>query len=506
MFISLQSTPAGRFFRAVFAALLFVGLTSRSARTETWAERLGFPSGAKVLILHAQEMGLCYETNAAAARLMESGAVRCGAAIPPAPWFADVARWSTEHPTADVGLELTINSEIPNYRWRPVASDNLVATLLDPARFMWPLPTQTMVNAQADDVEQELLAQINYARSIGLQPTHLTTHLGSLVTRPDLIEVYLRVARQQWIPAMAVELTPEQVERFRRDGYPLPDDIIALLASYPLPKVDDLRRVAPAESYDAKKQAFLTMLHDLPPGITQIAVFPAVESDSVKRILPDWQQRVWDNQLMSDDAVRKALQRGRRDRHRLAQADATLRRAAGGAEGRFFGGGRPITGGPMKRAADNFAFVVIASAAASIVVAATATAQVPNSYGSYYTQNFAKTGGGLGTDSANRYLYDKYFYQRPTVSPYLNLGRSGTNSATSYQSYVRPELERREANATASRAYVQQRKLEGRIGETRLPGAGFSGGTINNALLKPAPKVSSTPSAYYNHWYGGWNK
>ncbi|MEX2317034.1 MAG: hypothetical protein WD669_07775, partial [Pirellulales bacterium] len=47
-----------------------------SARAETWAERLGFPPGAKVLILHATEMGMCNETNAAATQLLESGLVR----------------------------------------------------------------------------------------------------------------------------------------------------------------------------------------------------------------------------------------------------------------------------------------------------------------------------------------------------------------------------------------------------------------------------------------------
>jgi hypothetical protein len=122
-----------------------------------------------------------------------------------------------------------------------------------------------------------------------------------------LIEVYLRIARQNWIPAMVVELTPEQVERFRRQGFPLPDDIIALLANYPLPKVDDLRIVGPADTYEAKKQGFLTLVRELSAGLTQIALHPAAESDALKRIMPDWQQRVWDARLMGDDDVRAAL-------------------------------------------------------------------------------------------------------------------------------------------------------------------------------------------------------
>jgi hypothetical protein len=147
----------------------------------------------------------------------------------------------------------------------------------------------------------------------------------------------------------------------------------------------------------------------------------------------------------------------------------------------------------------------IAFFATLFLAAASASAQYPGGYGAYYSQNVTSPGGMRGVESSSRYLYDKYFYQRSSVSPYLNLGRSGGDIATSYQTYVRPELQRREANAASSRAYVQQRKLEGRVGETRLPGAGFIGGTINDARLKPVPQVTSRPSSYYNHWYGGWN-
>jgi hypothetical protein len=139
-------------------------------------------------------------------------------------------------------------------------------------------------------------------------------------------------------------------------------------------------------------------------------------------------------------------------------------------------------------------------AVSCVVGSACAYAQFPNGYGSYYTQN----AGLRGAQSSNKYLYDKYFYHRPTVSPYMSLSRPGSDPATNYFTYVRPELQRREAAQQASMAYVQQRKLEGRVGETRYPGAAFIGGTMNDAILKPVPSVKATPSSYYNHWYGGW--
>jgi predicted glycoside hydrolase/deacetylase ChbG (UPF0249 family) len=305
-FLSQLGLRRGRIAAVALACWCLSALSP--AWADTWAERLGYPAGAKVLVLHANELGVSYETNAAGTKLLEEGLVGSAGAVVPAPWFSDLAKWTKTHPDADVGLELTLNSELSNYRWKPVLSTGVVPSLVGADDFLWLLPVQTMVNATADDVERELRAQINRARISGLDPSHLTTHLGTLVTRPDFMEVYLRIARQEWIPAMIVEVTPELAERFRAQGFPLPDDVIALLDDYPLPKVDDLRFVGPSESFDAKKAAFLQMLGELSPGLTQIAFSPAIASDALPRIIPNADDRVWNLQLMQDDEVRAALQ------------------------------------------------------------------------------------------------------------------------------------------------------------------------------------------------------
>jgi hypothetical protein len=53
------------------------------------------------------------------------------------------------------------------------------------------------------------------------------------------------------------------------------------------------------------------MLRGLRPGITQLMALPAEESDALKRLLPDqWQQRVWDRQLLTDPEVTAAIAEG----------------------------------------------------------------------------------------------------------------------------------------------------------------------------------------------------
>lgn len=306
--LGLRRAPANKPQTIPLAVLVLLCVAATAARAETWAERLGFPPDKKVVLLHAADLGLCYETNSAGTRLLEDGLVRSAAALPPCPWYDDLAEWCKQHPQADVGLALTLNSPISRYRWKPVAFHGRVASLTDVDGYLWQTPLQTMVNASADDVERELEAQIAHAKSLGIPPTHFTTYLGALVTRPDLIEAYLRVGRRHWIPSVVVEMTPELLERFAQAGYPMPEDVIDMMGEYPLPKVDDLRFIPPGDSYEAKKQSFLELLQNLPPGITQVAFAPADESDALKRIAPDWQQRVWEAQLMADDQVRQLLQ------------------------------------------------------------------------------------------------------------------------------------------------------------------------------------------------------
>lgn len=147
--------------------------------------------------------------------------------------------------------------------------------------------------------------------------------------------------------------------------------------------------------------------------------------------------------------------------------------------------------------------VVVVCIAWMIALPCSAQVQLPSTYGQYY-QSKIPSYSGPGIATSNKYFYDKYFYQRPTVSPYINMGRRDTDFGTSYQAFVRPELERREASAAAQRAYVQQRKLEGRVGETRYPGAGFVGASPGQSLMKPTMPTPTAPSAMYNHWYGNW--
>jgi predicted glycoside hydrolase/deacetylase ChbG (UPF0249 family) len=275
------------------------------AARKTWAERLGWPPGKRVLLLHADDVGMCYEANASAQRALSGGEYRSAACMVPCPWFDEMAAWCAEHPGHDVGLHLTLTSEWRHYRWGPVAPRDRVRGLLDPLGYLHRDVAGVAKSATADEVAAEIKAQLARARRLGMKPSHVDTHMGTLYARPDYTKVYLELAVAEQIPAMAIEMTPHTIAKFRGQGYAFSDEMLKLIADYPLPKLDDFHAVAPAKTYEEKRRALLEQVRALPPGLHEVIFHPSVETEGLKRITNSWQQRVWEDRLMADPEVRQ---------------------------------------------------------------------------------------------------------------------------------------------------------------------------------------------------------
>jgi hypothetical protein len=297
---------------AAAAGFILSALTAPGAMAfQTWAEKLGYPKNKRLLILHAANMGMCFEANEAGKQALENGWVQSASVMPTCPWFNEFARWCNQHPDHDVGVSLTMNSEWPHYRWTPLSPRTAVPGMVDSDGYLWRTVLQFSINAHSDEVRREIDAQIQRALVEGIRPTHLLPHLGALLARPELAAAYFETAQRLWIPAVVVELTPAHIVQFRQQGMPMDEHMIELIAHYPLPKVDELRFMPMDQSYDGKRQRFYQLVRSLPPGITQIVAHPAVESNALKSITDDWQQRVWDAQLLADpDVHRFFLQEG----------------------------------------------------------------------------------------------------------------------------------------------------------------------------------------------------
>jgi predicted glycoside hydrolase/deacetylase ChbG (UPF0249 family) len=277
-------------------SLLFVSMLH--GQTRTIAERLGYPATAKLLILHADDLGVAHSVNVASLDALNSGAVSAASIMVPTPWFTEVAAYAKAHPNADLGLDLTLNSEWETYRWGSVESKDRVSSLLD-RDGTFPRETKAVATrATIPDVERELRAQIDRAIQSGIRPTHVGTHMRTLFSTPELFATYVKVARDYRLPFLALRgdpSTPPQLPLSTRDV--LLDALVG--ANERVPR-------------DQWAKFYLDAIANLKPGLTAIIVLLGHDDAELQAVMVDhepygsaWRQRDYD--VVRSAEFKKAL-------------------------------------------------------------------------------------------------------------------------------------------------------------------------------------------------------
>jgi predicted glycoside hydrolase/deacetylase ChbG (UPF0249 family) len=263
------------------------------AQTRTIAERLGHPRDTKLLILHADDLGVAHSVNAASLDALDRGAVSSASIMMPTPWVTEVAAYAKTHPDADLGLHLTLTSEWKDYRWGSVESNDRVPSLLG-ADGTFPSETAPIA-AKPEEVERELRAQIERALALGIRPTHVDSHMGALFATPALMATYVKVARAYRLPFLALRNMP---------GAPLSEQDIVL---------DAVIIADPAVPRDRWKDFYVNAIANLKPGLSEIIVHLGHDDAELQAVMVDhepygsaWRQR--DLDAVTSPEVRKALQ------------------------------------------------------------------------------------------------------------------------------------------------------------------------------------------------------
>jgi predicted glycoside hydrolase/deacetylase ChbG (UPF0249 family) len=191
------------FLRTTLLTTLFVaGTALAQPPMQSVQERLGYPATARLLVIHADDLGMNHSVNRATFEALEKKWITSSSILVPCPWFPEVARWAKDHPNADLGIHQALNSEWTTERWGPVSPSDKVPSLLT-ADGTLPLDTDVVAkNAKPEEVGMELHAQIDRAQSAGIHLTHLDTHMGALFGTPELFRTYQKMGYHYGLPIL----------------------------------------------------------------------------------------------------------------------------------------------------------------------------------------------------------------------------------------------------------------------------------------------------------------
>lgn len=262
-----------KIYRCLFiSGLLITGAVLFAQDQKNLAEKLGYPSGAKLLIVHADDLGLAQSVNAASITAFEKGGITSGSIMVPCPWFQDFAAAYSEHPGMDVGIHITLTAEWENYRWGGVSSSDRISTLLDQDGYLF-RTVEEVAQAEPPEVEMEIRAQIEKALAAGINLSHLDTHMGSVLARPEFIQIYLKLSKiysiPVFLPRMALLAIPEELRETVGNEYILVDRYFML-------------NEAPSDLGWA--DAYREILEQVGPGLNQVIVHLANDNAEMRAI------------------------------------------------------------------------------------------------------------------------------------------------------------------------------------------------------------------------------
>ncbi len=293
----------------VTATLLFlVTAAGAEAPEPTYAERLGWPADARVVIFHIDDAGMSHSANLGSKKALTEGVATSVSIMMPCPWVPEFVDWVKENPEIDAGLHLTFTSEWDHYRWGPLAGAAQVPDLVDEDGAFYDNVPDVVANAPVEQVEIELRAQIDRARRMGLPITHLDSHMGTLFSSRDFIELYVRIGIEEQIPVLWPGGHLHYIREENAAATLMAPAIAKRLWDAGLPVVDDIHADSYGWSKEEKTDRYIEVLENMKPGILEIVNHCAWPTDEMARFTTSTDTRHGDTLAMLDPRLRQYIE------------------------------------------------------------------------------------------------------------------------------------------------------------------------------------------------------
>lgn len=232
---------------------------------------LSYPDDARLLIVNADDFGMCHAINTGILEAIQTGIVQSTSLMTPCPWALHAMSILRQHPEIAFGVHLTLVSEQPLYRWGPLTSREKVPSLVDETGCFYSERriSELLAGARIEEVELEFRAQIETVLRAGLQPTHLDWHCLRNGGTPEIFDLSLRLAREYGLAVRVYDpeyTAPLQARSLPTNDYPLLD-------SYSLALTD-------------KSAQYARLLRELPAGLSEWAVHPGIDNAEMRAVEP----------------------------------------------------------------------------------------------------------------------------------------------------------------------------------------------------------------------------
>jgi len=248
-------------------------LAIQASAQQSLAEKLGYAADAKLLIIHADDIGLAQSVNDASSSAFASGGITSGSIMVPCPWFIDFAEHYKSHPHLDVGIHITLTSEWDYYKFGGVLPSTEIPSLLDENGYFYPTTQEVGQHADPVEAEKEIIAQIERAIAYGIKPTHLDTHMGSVLAKPELVEIYMKLGKEYGIPVFAPRMMlmgmPAEEREMIKEDYVLVDRIFML------------NDIGPDASWE---EEYGKMIEKISPGLNVMIVHLAYDNAEMQAL------------------------------------------------------------------------------------------------------------------------------------------------------------------------------------------------------------------------------
>lgn len=276
----------------------------------------------KYLIINADDFGMCHSHNIAIMDLFQNGLITSSTIMAPCSWATEACKFANNNPQFAIGVHLTMTSEWGNYRWAPVGQGPN-ASLREEDGYMHHESDQVEKYVDLKEAKDEMIAQIEKCKLLGLNPSHLDNHMGSLygieTGRFELLNTVFDVAGKYGLPFRFPANIPDAAFENSMLDIKIPkEQILGLLGQLRLMAASKGVAIPdyliPNEwggeqdkSYENFKEYMLGFYSMLPDGVTETYLHPSVETDELKAVTSNWRKRVWEYQLMKDPQTKQHI-------------------------------------------------------------------------------------------------------------------------------------------------------------------------------------------------------